>query len=528
VVDPRRTETAALADLHLAIRPGTDALLLLALLHVIHSEGLVRPGRLADFTDGFDSLAHLVRGFPPEAVAGATGLDARAMRDLARGFAGAGAAVAYGRVGVSTQAFGGLCAWLINALNVVTGRLDAVGGAMFTRPAADLVAFADRIGLRGRFDRGRSRVRGRPEFGGEWPVASLAEEIETPGEGQIRALVTAAGNPVLSAPNGARLDRALQGLDFMLSIDIYLNEATRHAHLILPPRFGLEQDHYDLVFNALAVRNTARYSPALFPRDPDTRYDWEILAGLSHRLARRRGLRARALVAGAAALGPRRLLAWLLRTGPHRLSFKRLRREVHGLDLGPLEPCLPARLYTPGKRIALAPGRLLEDLPRLRASLDATPPALQLIGRRELRSNNSWMHNSERLGRGPERCTLLMHPHYAAARGLATDQLVSVSSRVGRVEAPLEVTDAVRPGVVSLPHGWGHLYEGTRLGVARRRPGASVNDVTDDAELDTLSGNAALNGVAVEVRPRQAVASSATDSAGEPALAARRARATSR
>ncbi len=501
VVDPRRTETAAIADRHLAIRPGSDALLLLALLQVIHAEGRVAPGRLAAFTDGLDDVAGLVADFTPESVSAATGLEAGSIRELACDFAAAPRAIAYGRVGVSTQAFGGLCAWLINVLNVVTGRLDAVGGAMFTRPAVDLLDFADRIGQRGHFDKGRSRVRGLPEFGGEWPVATLAEEIETPGAGQVRALVTSSGNPVLSAPNGARLDRALRGLDFMVSIDIYLNETTRHAHLILPPRFGLEQDQYDLVFHTLAVRNTARYARALFPADPGARSDWEILGGLAHRVARGRGIKARVLAGAMSRLEPRGLLGLLLRFGPHRLRLRDLEAAVHGVDLGPLEPCLPQRLYTPGRRIALAPQRLVADVARLRATLDAAPPQLQLIGRRELRSNNSWMHNSERLVKGPERCTLMMHPQDAASRGLVAGQAVRLRSRAGEVVAPLDVTDAMRPGVVCLPHGWGHGHADTRLGVARKRPGVSLNDVTDDGAVDALSGTAVLNGVAVEVSP---------------------------
>jgi anaerobic selenocysteine-containing dehydrogenase len=502
VADPRRTETAAMADQHLSIRPGTDALLLLALLHVIHADGRVAPGRLTAFTDGFGAIAQCVRDFAPEAVHEATGLAPETIRGLARDFAAARAPVAYGRVGVSTQAFGGLCAWLINVLNVVTGRLDAPGGAMFTRPAVDLLAFSDRIGQRGHFDKGRSRVRGLPEFGGEWPVATLADEIETPGPGQVRALLTAAGNPVLSSPNGRRLDRALGGLDFMLSVDIYLNETTRHAHLILPPAFGLEQDQYDLVFHALAVRNTARYAPALFPRDPGARSDWEILGGLARRIARERGLTARLLCAATNQLGPRGLLRLLLRMGPHPVSLGQLDRAPHGIDLGALEPCLPGRLYTQARRIALAPQRFLDDLTRLRKSLDAPRPALALIGRRDLRSNNSWMHNSPRLIKGPERCTLLMHPEDARERGLASGQTVRVRSRVGEVEAPLEVSDSMRPGVVCLPHGFGHRFADTRLDVARERPGVSLNDVTDDALADALSGNAALSGVPVEVSAR--------------------------
>ena len=512
VVDPRRTETAALADLHLPIRPGGDAFLLAALVHTLASEKRLSPGRLAAFTDGLDALVAAVQPFSPEAVAGRTGIDAATIRALARDFGDAASAVAYGRVGTCTQEFGGLASWLVNVLNVVTGNLDRPGGAMFPSPAVDLVAFANRIGQRGHFDKGRSRVRGLPEFGGEWPAAVLAEEIETPGEGQVRALVTSAGNPVLSTPNGARLDRALASLEFMVSIDLYLNETTRHAHLILPPTFALERAHYDLVFHTLAVRNTAKFSEPLFPAPSGSLHDWQILLGLASRLERARGqgglrswLRHRVF----SALGPDGLVALLLRFGPRGAGFLpfgrgltlgRLRRRPHGIDLGPLEPSLPRRLYTPSRRIELAPGRLVEDTARLRLALEAQVNGkLALVGRRELRSNNSWMHNSERLVKGQERCTLLMHPQDASARGLCDGDRVHVASRAGIVEVPLELSDEMRPGVVSLPHGWGHGRAGTRLRVAGARPGVSFNDLSDEALVDALCGTARLNDVPVEV-----------------------------
>jgi anaerobic selenocysteine-containing dehydrogenase len=508
VVDPRRTETAAIADRHLPIRPGTDALLLLGMLHTLFAEGLVRPGRLAGFTHGLAEVEGAAAGFPPEEMAGATGIPAAAVRELAREFAAASSAVAYGRVGVSTQVFGGLCAWLVNVLNAVTGNLDRPGGAMLTQPAADLVAMADRIGQRGSFDRRRSRVRGLPEFGGEWPVATLADEIEAPGESQVRALVTVAGNPVLSTPNGGRLDRALGGLDFMVSVDFYVNETTRHAHLILPPTFALERDHYDLAFHLLAVRNTAKYSPALFPRPADARHDWEILLELATRLQALRGRPVRAALTRAVLgrLGPSGLVAGLLRTGPHGagwwpfgrgLTLGKLKKAPHGIDLGPLQPCLPQRLRTRDGRLALAPQRFLDDLERLRAGIPAN--GLVMIGRRHLRSNNSWMHNSERLVKGPDRCTLLMHPEDAASRGLSAGQRVTVTSRVGSVDVPLEVTEAMRAGVVCLPHGFGHARDGVRLAVARAHPGASANDLNDDQRVDGLCGTAAFSGTPVEV-----------------------------
>lgn len=505
VIDPRLTETARLASAHHFITPGTDALALLAILHVLFAEGLTRPGRLAAFTDGLDAVRAVAARFPPERVAAATGLDADTLRAIARDFAAAKAPVAYGRIGVSTQAFGTLCAWLLNCLNLVMGRLDAEGGAMFTRPAVDLVSNPALLG-KGHFGKWKSRVRGLPEFGGELPVAALAEEIATPGDGQVKALITLAGNPVLSSPNGAALERALPKLDFMVAIDFYLNETTRHAHVLLPPTFALEREHYDVALYLLSVRNMARFSPPLFERGPGQRHDWEILSTLTRMIGDPsvvRSLRFKAEALAMGALGPRRVLDLLLRTGPRKLSLKKLEASPHGVDLGPLEPVFPGRLGHARKRIDAAPAALLDDVKRLEATLDARgDKELVLIGRRDLRTNNSWMHNSPRLVKGERRCTLLMNPLDAAARGLTTGQRVRLASAVGAVEVELEVTEDLMRGVVSLPHGWGHHREGTQLQVAREHAGASINDVTDGAVLDALSGNAGFCGVKISVTPR--------------------------
>lgn len=525
VIDPRRTETAAIADRHHFIRPGADVFLLLGLLCTIFAERLAAPGRLAGFTDGIDAIERLVAEFTPERVAPRVGIEAAQIRELARAFAAARSAVCYGRLGACTQEFGAATTWLIQVLNVVTGNLDRPGGAMFTRPAVDVVALGARSGLKGHFDRRRTRVRGLPEFGGEFPVATLAEEILTEGPGQIRALVTVAGNPALSAPNGGALDRALAGLEFMASIDFYINETTRHAHVILPPTGPLERDHYDLAFHALAVRNTAKYSPALFAPAEDARHDWQIYVELATRMdapGPLRSLAARAKRAALSRLAPARLIDAALRFGPYGaglrpfssgLSLAKLRREVHGVDLGPLAPCLPERLFTPSRRIQLAPEPLVQDLARVREALGGGagagegagdgggPYDLRLIGRRQLRSNNSWMHNSLRLVKGGNRCTLLMHPDDAARRGIGRAQRVRVRSRVGSVELEVEVTDEVMPGVVSVPHGWGHGRDGVQLATATQHAGESVNDLTDDLAVDALSGTAALNGVPVRVEP---------------------------
>ncbi|HZY02713.1 MAG TPA: molybdopterin-dependent oxidoreductase [Anaeromyxobacteraceae bacterium] len=501
VVDPRRTETAARADLHLAIRPGGDAALLLGLLHVLFGERLARPGRLASFTDGLDPLEALAGRFPPERVAIRCGIASDVIRALARDFAAAETAVAYGRVGVCTQEFGGLASWLVLALNVVTGNLDRPGGAMLPSPAVDLVP----QGSPGSFDRRRTRVRSLPVFGGELPSVTLADEIETLGEGRIRGLITFAGNPVLSTPNGGRLDRALAGLEYMVSIDLFRNETTRHAHLILPTSFGFERDQYDAVFYQLAVRNAARFAPALVRPPAGVRDDFEVLLDLALALRAhgggRPGWRTGMGLRLARGLGARRLLNLALRRGPRRLSLAALRRAPHGIDLGPHVPRLPERLYTPGRRIRLVPERYQADLPRLEAALDAPPPAgLQLIGRRQLRGNNSWMHNSSRLVKGPPACTLLVHPADAAARGLADGDEALVRSRVGEVRVPVSISDAVAPGVVCLPHGWGHGRPGVALGVAAARPGVSFNDLADEQRIESISATAVLNGIPVTVQ----------------------------
>jgi anaerobic selenocysteine-containing dehydrogenase len=515
VVDPRRTETAKVADEHIFLRPGTDALFLLGLLSVLLEKG-PRLGRLAAFTDGLPRLREAVAGHSPERAELSTGVPASTTRRIAEEFFTAESAVCYGRVGTSTQAFGGLCQWLVNAINVVTGNLDREGSAMFTRPALDPLTLPRPLaGSRGSFGRWKSRVRGLPEFGGELPVAVLAEEITTPGKGSLRGLLTFAGNPVLSTPNGEKLDRALASLDFMVSIDPYINETTRHAHLILPPPSPLERSHYDLVFHMLAVHNSAKYSPALFDPGPDARHDWQIMLGLAERMeGLRRGpslgraLQYRAL----GRLGPEGILDLGLRLGPHGprlrplqkgLSVAALRREPHGVDLGPLSPCLPGRLQNKQKRIDLAPEVFVQDLARLQATFPErpSPPGeeLLLIGRRHVRDNNSWMHNVPMLMRGQPRCTLMMHPEDAGRLGLRDGEEVLVASRVGRVRAPLRVTDEVMRGVVCLPHGYGHGRPGVKLGVAAAHAGVSINDLTDDEAIDALTGNAAFSGVPVRV-----------------------------
>ncbi len=525
VIDPRRTETAEIADRHLFIRPGTDPAFLLSMLHVLYAEGLVRLGAVAGFTDGLDELGRIAARYAPEATAAATGIAAADVRAVARAFAAAPRAVLYGRIGVCTQELGGLAAWLCYAVNVVTGRLDSPGGLMFTTPAVDLLPLARRVGFDGGHARWTSRVSGLPEFGGELPVVTLPEEIETPGDGQVRALITSAGNPVLSAPGGPRLEQLLPQLDFMVSVDPYLNETTRFAHVILPPTSSLEQSHYDVALAGFSVRNVAKYSPPLFERGPDQRHDWEIFAELAARWYAPGGplgkLAVRAARRALLALAPEVVLELGLRAGPHGLkkgkdglSLAKLRAAPHGVDLGALEPRLPGRLNTPDHRVKLVPAIYVADLARLDRRLaewvaPRAADALLLVGRRHLRSNNSWLHNSARLVKGKPRCTLLIHPRDAATRGIADGDPVRLASRTGAVVAPAELSDQMMPGVVSLPHGWGHGRPGTRTQVANAHPGVSANDLTDTGFVDLLSGTAALTGVEVTVERAAAVRDSA-------------------
>ncbi len=563
LVDPRRNESAAKLDRHWFIRPGSDVLLLAAMINTLFAENRVNLGRLADFTDGVESLRTALTDFTPEAASTITGIAADDIRQLAREFANARRAICYGRIGGCLQDFGGLVNWLITALNVLTGNLDREGGVMFTHPAIDIVGMAAASAYtRGSHDRYRSRVRGLPEFMGELPVATLAEEMLSPGPGQIRGLITLAGNPVLSTPDGRRLERALAGLDFMVSIDCYLNETTRHAHLILPPTGPLEREHYGLALNAVAIRNVAKYSPPLLPAAADARHDWQILLELAVRLGPRNALERAGwrLIQGLIErLSVDGLLDLLLRAGPYGrlpsalqasanalrdfiagsasggrlarrlavlprrrtgllpalraqalfshtrqgLDLATLRAHPHGLDLGPLRPGLPEKLCTPQRRIRLAPSALLADLPRAKARLDQTPAdGLVLIGRRHLRSNNSWMHNTRRLVKGPPRCTLLLHPRDAAAAGLSQGQMVRVASTVGHIELAADITADIMPGVVCAPHGYGHHRPGTWLTVASRlAPGVSLNDITDPQRIDPLTGVAAVNGLPVRLYP---------------------------
>lgn len=506
VLDPRRTETARIADEHHFVRPGSDAFVLLALVREVLASG--RAGA-ATWVDGVEAVRSAVEPFTPELAETASGMPAAAVRALAAALLDAPSAAVHGRMGVSTQGSGVVCQWAVHVLNILTGNLDRPGGAMFATPAVDLVG-RGLLGPGG-FSRRKTRVRGLPGFGGELPVSALAEEMTTPGKGQVRALLTIAGNPVSSTPGGQHLDAAIAGLDAVVCIDYYLNETTRHADVVLPPSGPLERDHYDLVFHLLAVRDTARFSPALLPKDRGGRHDWEIARdlGAAYLAVRSRSLFGRWSRSALEAMArlrtsPTRQLDLLLRTAGAGLSVRKLKQAgPGGLDLGPLRPRLPERLATRDRRVDLAVPLVLDELPRVLASVatERDADALLLVGRRHQRDNNSWLHNSALLTKGRARHALLAHPDDLAVRGISDGATVRVRSAAGAVDVEVAASEDVMRGVVSLPHGYGHRREGVRLRRATTVPGVSMNDLTDPAVTEALSGNAVLNGVPVTLEP---------------------------
>lgn len=533
VVDPVRTATAAKADEWLPITPGTDAALLLAVVHVLFDENLVDLGSIAEHVDGVETLREVARDWTPERVAPVTGIEADRIKQLARQLAGTERAVVYGRIGLCNQEFGSLASWLVDVVNILTGHFDTPGGAMFPRPAVWTVTAQPQPGLEGglaEFGRWHTRVRGAKEVLGQVPVSCLAEEIETPGEGQIRALITVAGNPVLSTPQGHRLDELLPSLDAMISVDLWLNETTRHADVILPGLSPLEQPHHDDLILAFAINSIANYSAPVFaPEDPDRPEEWEILVrltglcagtpaedvdvaaiddGFFDYLCFTQGLDGAEIRKHYAHGGPERILDLTLRTGPFGdrygddpdgISLAKLKEQPNGINFGPMVEQVPEILNTSDKKIRLAPQYLLDDIPRLARRLEREPAELVLVSRRHLRSNNSWLHNVSALMKGRDRCTLLMHPKDAASRGVSGGDTVSVSSSAGRIEVPVELTEAIKPGVVSMPHGWGHGKPGTRMSVANGSPGVNTNILSPPTFLDEPSGNGALNGIPVIV-----------------------------
>jgi anaerobic selenocysteine-containing dehydrogenase len=533
VIDPVRTLTAAQADEWLPIVPGTDAALLLAVAHTLFDEDLVNAG---PHVDGVDTMRRVAADWPPERVSAVTGIDEERIRRLARELAGTEKSVVYGRIGLCNQEFGSLASWLVDVINILTGHFDTPGGAMFPKPAAWSITTQPLPGLEGglpEFGRWHTRVRGAKEVLGQAPVSCMAEEIATPGDGQLKALITVAGNPVLSTPGGDKLDEVLPMLEAMISIDLWLNETTRHADVILPGLSPLEQPHHDDLILLFAIHSIANYSAPVF--DPGDRpHEWEILIrltglctgtpaedvdvaaiddGFFDYLAFTRGVDGAEIRKLYDHGGPERMLDLTLRTGPFGdqygknpggLTLDILKANPNGIDFGPMVPQLPGILGTIDKKIRLAPQYLLDDLPRLAARLERPAEPLVLVSRRHLRSNNTWLHNVPALMKGKDRCTLLIHPDDAARCGVADDDIVTVKSAAGEIKVPVEVTDAIKPGVVSMPHGWGHGKPGTRMSVANSSPGANTNVLSPPTFIDEPSGNGVLNGIPVTVIDDQA------------------------
>jgi anaerobic selenocysteine-containing dehydrogenase len=528
VIDPVRTQTAARADEWLPIVPGTDAALLLAVANTLFAEDLVKPG---PHVDGVDTMRSVAAEWPPERVSSVTGIDADRIRTLARELAGTERSVVYGRIGLCNQEFGSLASWLVDVINILTGHFDTPGGAMFPKPAAWSITTQPLPGLEGgapEFGRWHTRVRGAKEVLGQAPVSCMAEEIATPGDGQLKALITVAGNPVLSTPGGDKLDEVLPMLEAMISVDLWINETTRHADVILPGLSPLEQPHHDDLILLFAIHSIANYSAPVF--DPGDRpHEWEILIrltglctgtpaeevdvaaiddGFFDYLAFTKGVDGAAIRRLYEHGGPERMLDLTLRTGPFGdrygenpggLTLDMLKANPNGIDFGPMVPQLPDILGTVDKKIRLAPQYLLNDLPRLAERMSRAAESLVLVSRRHLRSNNTWLHNVPALMKGRDRCTLLMHPDDAARHGVDDDDIVTLKSEAGQIRVPVEVTESIRPGVVSLPHGWGHGKPGTRMSVANGSPGANTNVLSPPTFLDEPSGNGALNGIPVTV-----------------------------
>lgn len=502
VIDPRRTETADIASEHHFIRPATDVLLLLAMLNEIYLQGYAdkaraKNNRAAALAPEIERIADFAKDYRAESVADITGISASEIKRLVKEFCEAESSVCYGRMGVSVQEFGLLSQYLIMVINIVTGRLDEVGGLMFPNPAVDVVNNSGP----GYLGKRHSRVSNLPDFNGDYPVVAMADEMLVTGEGQLKGFMTVAGNPVLSTPNGEKLDTAFASLDFMVAIDYFVTETSRHAHIILPPVSPLERDHYDVTFNNFAVHNVAKYSKALFAKKKSAKHDWQIYLELAKRLDKKAALATKIERRIVRTLGPKFMLDQGLRRGPYAgMTLNKLKKNPHGFDLGPLKRMLPQALKHKDKQIHLNIDFYQADLARVREMMQGyDDKQILLIGRRHVRSNNSWLHNSYRLVKGKPRCTIMLHPETAKEYGIEDGQNVKVSSRVGSVIITAEVTDELMPKVVSIPHGWGHGRKGVKQKVAQAHAGVSVNDLTDDTLIDQLSGNAAVNGVPVQL-----------------------------
>jgi len=506
-IDPRFTETSKVADQHHFITPGSDALLVMAMINYLFDQQLVDLARLADHVENLDKVEKMIDGFDADSVASDVGIKADDIRQLVVDFVNADRAVLYARLGVSTHEFGSVVNWLVNLFNILTGSFDEAGGLMLTAPAIDMVGSKKAKSVK--FARFHSRVSGYPETIGELPVVALAEEILTPGEGQIKAMFIGAGNPLLSTPNNSLLEKAFDQLEFIVSLDFFLNETSRKADIILPPPSALERPHYDLVFNHLAVRNYARYSKPLFERKAGQMSEADIYMNLREKMASNdliSKIKAKGYKWVLKRLGVKGMLEKGIKKGPYadQLNIKKLSQLKHGIDLGELTPQFPKKILTISGKINLAPEIYLKDLERLKDTTHLTSKPeeefkFRLIGRRAPRTCNSWLHNSYRMVKGKPACIALINDQDAQSMGIEDGQLIRVSSRVGQVEIPVETTSEIMPNVVSIPHGWGHGKSDTNLSIANAHQGISVNELTDEKFVDKLTGNAALNGVPVSI-----------------------------
>ena len=511
VIDPRRTETAKLADEHCFIQPGTDVYFLIGIIQEIIKNGWIKQGHLDSVTKNLDEFLTSIPDIELETISSITGISSANIQRIAKEFSQAESAVCYGRMGACTQKFGGTVHWLINMVNIITGNFDAPGGAMFTSPAFDTLGNSQ---TKGHYNKGQSRVRNLPEFAGEYPAVTMADEMLVKGEGQIRAMVTSAGNPILSVPGGEKLDRAFSGLEFMVSIDFYINETTRHADIILPPAFNLNGPHFDVVFNIFAVRDVVKYSNPVFPKEPGTKYDWEIFMGLEKRVAQKNGRKySKVNHFLSKKFGPEWLLDLGIRIGEYGslkslfkwngLTLSKVKKQVHGVDLGPLKPRFPKRLFTSDKKIDLAPSIFIDDLKRVISNMAHSNAngSLTLIGRRQLRSNNSWMHNCPSLMSGRDRFLILMNPLDAQKKSIADGQKVRVKTSNAQIELEAKLSTEMMPGVISIPHGWGHEGKDTQQKIALENKGGNLNALGDDLAIDPVSGNADLHIRNVKVYP---------------------------
>ena len=501
VIDPRRTETAEIATDHFFIKPGTDAYVLMSMINTLFAEGWVTTGHLTNHIKGIEQVKEAISGFSIELAQEKSGISAEAIKQLTKDLAQTERAVLYGRMGVSVQEFGALCQWAIQVINLLIGATDSIGGALLTSPAFAYVTKGAQGA--GHFNRFTSRVSGLPEFSGELPAAVMAEEILTPGEGQIKAMITIAGNPVISSANANKVDQAFESLEFYLAFDFYINATTRHADLILPPTSPLEHDHFDIAFLRFAVHNSVRLNPAIFEPEEGALHDWQAFNLLGKRLAELKNIEFRELPAPdiLVGMGIANDVYGEKKNPEMSLTLEKVKAAPHGIDLGPLKPSMTERIATPDNLINAAPDFLIADLERLANKAKQNQEhELLLIGRRHVRSNNSWMHNYHRLVKGKPRWQLMMNPLDIEKYELADESEVTITSRVGEVRTTVIASDDLMPGVVSLPHGWGHNKRGVKMGVATQQEGVNCNELTDEKFIDALCGNAALNGVPVTVK----------------------------